>query len=110
MKSSFLRWALGGCALVPLMAQAFAQMGAPAPKAAPAKAADMPMLLQADEVVYDGDNKSVAAVGHVEINDQGRTLLAERVDYNQTTDTVTAKGHVSITDTLGNVAFRALAP
>ena len=105
MKSSFLRWALGGCALVPLMAQAFAQMGAPAPKAAPAKAADMPMLLQADEVVYDGDNKSVAAVGHVEINDQGRTLLAERVDYNQTTDTVTAKGHVSITDTLGNVAF-----
>ena len=105
MKSSFLRWALGGCALVPLMAQAFAQMGAPAPKAAPAKPAEMPMLLQADEVVYDGDNKTVAAVGRVEINDQGRTLLAERVEYDQTTDTVTARGHVSITDTRGNVAF-----
>jgi LPS-assembly protein len=105
MKSSILRWALGGCALVPLIAQAATQMGVPAPKPVAAAPVSMPMLLQADEVVYDGDDKTVAAVGHVEINDQGRTLLAERVEYNQTTDTVIARGHVSITDAKGNVAF-----
>ena len=41
------------------------------------------MLLQADEVVYDSEAKTVSAVGHVEIADDGRTLLAERVDYDQ---------------------------
>jgi len=41
----------------------------------------------------------VSAVGHVEINDDGRTLRAERVDYDQTTDKVIARGHVSIIDT-----------
>ncbi len=105
MKSSVLRWALGGCALVPLIAQAATQMRLPPPKPAAATSVPMPMLLQADEVVYNGDDKTVAAVGHVEINDQGRTLLAERVEYNQITDTVTAFGHVSITDAKGNVAF-----
>jgi LPS-assembly protein len=64
-----------------------------------------PMLLQADEIDYDSDGKTVSAVGHVEIADQGRTLLAERVDYDQATDKVTARGHVSIIDVRGNVAF-----
>jgi len=102
MKSSVLRWALGACAMLPLIAQAAAQMGAAPPKPAPAQT---PVLLQADEIVYDDDKQLVSAVGHVEIADQGRTLLAERVDYDQTNDKVTASGHVSITDTLGNVAF-----
>jgi LPS-assembly protein len=102
MKSSVLRWALGACAMLPLIAQAAAQMGAPAPKPAPQQT---PVLLQADEIVYDDDKQLVSAVGHVEISDQGRTLLAERVDYDQVHDKVTASGHVSITDTQGNVAF-----
>jgi LPS-assembly protein len=105
MKASILRWALGGCALLPLIAQAATQLHLPAPKPAGAAPVSLPMLLQADEVVYDGDNKTVAALGHVEINDQGRTLLADRVEYNQATDTVTASGHVSTTDAKGNVAF-----
>ena len=102
MKSSVLRWALGACAMLPLIAQAAAQMGAPAPQAAPQQT---PVLLQADEIVYDDDNQLMSAVGHVEISDQGRTLLAERVDYDQVKDKVTASGHVSITDEHGNVAF-----
>ena len=102
MKSSVLRWALGACATLPLIVQAAAQMGTPAPKPAPQQT---PVLLQADEVVYDDDKQLVSAVGHVEVVDQGRTLLAERVDYDQVNDKVTASGHVSITDERGNVAF-----
>jgi LPS-assembly protein len=102
MRVSALRIAaLGACALIPLIAQA-AQIHAPAFKP-PGKSA--PMLLQADEVTYDSEAKTVSAVGHVEIVDDGRTLLAERVDYDQATDKVTARGHVSITDARGNVAF-----
>ena len=103
MKSSLLRLGLGGCALLPLLAQAAAQIGAPAPVKAPPE--PTPILLQADEIVYDEDKKMVSAVGHVEIADQGRTLIAERVEYDQASDKVTARGHVSLTDARGNVAF-----
>ena len=48
--------------------------------------------------IYDSDAKTVSAVGHVEIVDEGRILDADRVDYDQNTDKVTARGHVSITD------------
>jgi LPS-assembly protein len=102
MRASVVRFiALGACALLPLVAQA-AQLRVTGPKP-PSK--DTPMLLEADEIVYDSEAKTVSAVGHVEIFDDGRTLLAERVDYDQASDTVTARGHVSIIDTKGNVAF-----
>ncbi len=102
MRASAVRLAaLAACALIPLLAQA-AQLRVPAVKP-PAK--NVPVLLQADEIVYDSENHLVSAVGHVEIVDEDRTLLAERVDYDQNTDKVTASGHVAITDTRGNVAF-----
>ena len=102
MRANAVRFAaLAGCALIPLLAQA-AQMRAPSIKP-PDKNA--PFLLQADEVVYDSEKHIVSAVGHVEIDDQDRTLLAERVDYDQDKDLVTASGHVSVTDTKGNVVF-----
>ena len=102
MRRPVIAAALCGAALLPLIAQAATQLGRPAPKPAPQ---ENQVLLQADEIVYDDEHKTVSAVGHVEIVDQGRTLLAERVDYDQNTDTVTAKGHVSLTDARGNVAF-----
>ncbi|HKQ45373.1 MAG TPA: LPS assembly protein LptD [Rhizomicrobium sp.] len=100
MRGTALRIAaLGACAMLPLIAQAAqTNLSNPAQKATP-------ILLQADEIVYDSEAKTVSAVGHVEISDSGRTLLAERVDYDQASDTVTARGHVSITDERGNVAF-----
>jgi len=104
MKPSVLRMALGGAALLPLLASAAAQIGAPSKPAAP-KQEQTPILLQADEVVYEDDKKLVSAVGHVEVVDQGRTLLADRVEYDQNTDKVTARGHVTVTDERGNVAF-----
>ena len=68
-------------------------------------AAPANILLQADQIVYDGDNQTVAATGHVEIVDQGRVLNADSVTYDQKSDKVTASGHVSLTDSKGNVAF-----
>ena len=96
--------ALAGLAvLAPLVAQASPH------STAQKKSATVPkedqMLLQADAVTYDGEDRVVSAVGHVEISDQGRTLLADRVDYDEPSDKVTARGHVSIIDLRGNVAF-----
>ena len=72
-------------------------------------AAGMPIkgdvLLQADQMDYDVDNKVVTARGHVEIDSDGRILLADSVSYDQVHDTTTASGHVSLTDEKGNVAF-----
>jgi LPS-assembly protein len=103
------------CLLAPLAAHA-AGTGMPrfippkpaTPRVAPAQPAatgERQVLLQADEIVYDGNNQTVSAVGHVEIADQGRILTADRVIYDQDDDKVTASGHVSITDERGNVAF-----
>lgn len=92
----------------PALAQApgsAARQAPPAKPALPTLKSGSPVLLQADEMVYDGDAQSVAAVGHVEIVDQGYILNADKVTYDQKTDTVTADGHVSTTDPAGNVAF-----
>ncbi|HXS05384.1 MAG TPA: LPS assembly protein LptD [Rhizomicrobium sp.] len=106
-RPALLKLLLLGAALSPWLAQAAAQTATqrarPAVKSAPS--GDRQILLQADQVVYDGDAQTVSAEGHVEIVDQGRILDADKVTYNQKTDQVTADGHVSITDTAGNVAF-----
>ena len=80
---------------------------------APARAADQianvsgsqPVLLQADQVIYDNDSQMVSAVGHVEIVSQNRIMTADTVSYDQAQDKVTASGHVSLTDEHGNVSF-----
>lgn len=103
---ALLRLLLLGAALTPGLAQEAAR-AAPPPK--PAKGSntnlDKQVLLQADEIIYDGKAKTVSAVGHVEIVDQGRILEADKVTYDQSTDQVTADGHVSLMDPSGNVAF-----
>ncbi len=106
-RPALLRLLLLGAALTPWLAQAAAEAAAaPPPPAKPAESgADQQILLQADEVVYDGKAETVSAVGHVEIVDQGRILDADKVTYDQKTDQVTADGHVSLMDASGSVAF-----
>jgi LPS-assembly protein len=106
-RSALLKLLLLGAALTPWLAQAAAEAANAPPKPAkPAAAtANSQILLQADQVIYDGDAQTVSAVGHVEIVDQGRILDADKVTYNQNTDQVTADGHVTVTDAAGNVAF-----
>jgi LPS-assembly protein len=103
MNRRLLQAALATAALIYPLQSSHAQAPSPA-RTAPARP-DNQILLQADQIIYDGDSQTVEAAGHVEITDQGRILLADNVTYDQKTDRVTANGHVSITDERGNVAF-----
>ncbi len=62
-----------------------------------------PMLLQADELVYDNEGNRVTAVGNVEIYYNNYTLLADRVVYDQGANTLTAEGNVRIKEPDGAI-------
>lgn len=62
-----------------------------------------PMLLQADEMVYDNDNSKITAKGNVEIYYGSYTLLADQVIYNRGTNTLAATGNVRMKDPDGAV-------
>ncbi len=66
---------------------------------------DAQMLLEADELVYDDTNNTVAAVGNVQIAYDQYTLVAERVTYERTTGRVIARGGVEIVEPNGNRVF-----
>lgn len=62
-----------------------------------------PMLLQADEMVYDNENNKITAKGNVEIYYGNYTLLADRVVYDRGSNTLRAEGNVRIKDPDGAV-------
>jgi LPS-assembly protein len=62
-----------------------------------------PMLLQADELIYDNDNSRVTAEGNVELYYGNYTLLADRVIYDRSANTLAAEGNVRIKDPDGAV-------
>ncbi len=62
-----------------------------------------PMLLQADEMVYDNENAKVTAKGNVELYYGNYTLLADRVVYDRGSNTLAAEGNVRIKDPDGAV-------
>jgi LPS-assembly protein len=61
------------------------------------------MVVDARELVYDNDKKTVAAVGDVQILYQGRTIEADRVVYDQAGKRVVATGNARITEANGTV-------
>ncbi len=71
--------------------------------AAPKIESGLPMLLQADEMIYDNQNNKVTALGNVEIYYSSYTLLADKVIYNQRTNTLAAEGNVRIKEPDGAV-------
>src|SRR6476659_8814332 len=95
--ASSLAYLLAG----PAYAQNRAAGSQPAPAAA-AKPQDR-MVVDARELVYDNDKKTVAAVGDVQILYQGRTIEADRVVYDQASKRVIAVGNARITETNGTV-------
>jgi LPS-assembly protein len=64
-----------------------------------------PILFRADEIEYDDQLALTVARGHVEIAQNGETLLADTVTYNQRSDTITASGHVSLSQPTGEILF-----
>ncbi|MFZ0570793.1 MAG: LPS assembly protein LptD [Rhodomicrobium sp.] len=76
-------------------------MTAVAKQVAPGKAA--PMLLQADDLIYDNRNNRVIARGNVEIYQDENVLLADEVVYDKTSNTLTAIGNVRLKESTGSV-------
>ncbi len=62
-----------------------------------------PLLLQADDLVYDNRNNRVIARGNVEIYYNDNVLLADEVIYDKTANTLTATGNVRLKDSDGSV-------
>ncbi|RMF09930.1 MAG: LPS-assembly protein LptD [Alphaproteobacteria bacterium] len=62
-----------------------------------------PMLLQADEMIYDNQNNRVVAVGNVEIYYGTYTLIADKVTYDRRSNTLYAEGNVHIKEPDGAV-------
>jgi LPS-assembly protein len=64
-----------------------------------------PVILRADELIYDLERGLVIAAGNVEIAQGERILLADTVTYSERTDTVTASGNVTLLEPSGEVIF-----
>ncbi|MCB1429469.1 MAG: LPS-assembly protein LptD [Nitratireductor sp.] len=63
------------------------------------------MLLEADNLVYNNDEDTVAAVGNVRIAYDGYTLVAQRVTYSRRSGRVIASGNVEILEPKGSRIF-----
>ena len=109
--SRVMRWPLLGCAFACFLAlltpwqQAFgqAQTGLEQIIQPPKIDSAQPMLLQADQMIYDNDNGKITAKGNVELYYGNYTLLADSVIYDRNANTLTAVGNVRIKDPDGAV-------
>lgn len=66
---------------------------------------DAQMLLEADELVYDNDAQTIAAIGAVRIDYDGNQLVARKVTYNKRTGRMMAEGNVEIVQPDGTRTF-----
>ena len=73
--------------------------------ATPPVAANTPMLVQADQIRYDYNNDTVAAVGHVQIYYGGSTIEADQVVYDQKTKRLRAEGNARLTEANGRITY-----
>lgn len=93
------------CALIvaPNRANAQAQTGLEQIVQAPDVRSSDPMLLQADELVYENNNSRVTAQGNVEVYYGDYTLLADRIVYDRSANTLMAEGNVRMKDPNGAI-------
>ncbi|MDA7946678.1 MAG: LPS-assembly protein LptD [Hyphomicrobiaceae bacterium] len=61
----------------------------------------LPMLLQADQMIYDNQNNRVIAQGNVEIYYNNYTLIADKVIYERGNNILRAEGNVQIKEPTG---------
>lgn len=64
---------------------------------------DAPMLLQADELIYDNKNNKVRATGNVEVFYNKHTLLADHIIYDRNKNILIAEGNVRIKEPGGAI-------
>lgn len=64
-----------------------------------------PVVLTADELIYDSANRTITAVSNVELSRGERRLLADRLRYDETTGRVVAQGNVVLIEPTGDALF-----
>lgn len=62
-----------------------------------------PLLLNADELVYDSKNNRIIARGNVEVYYNNYVLTADQVIYDQSANTVQAQGNAKLVEPNGNI-------
>jgi LPS-assembly protein len=86
---------------LPAFAQASGDIGSGA--AGLSKAVEGKFLLEADQLVYDFDHKTVTALGNVKVYYRGYVVDAERLVYDQDTGRLTASGGIRMLEPGGNL-------
>jgi len=66
---------------------------------------DKPAAFSADNMTHDKALGVITARGHVEINQNDRTLYADVINYDQNHDIIRANGHVTLHRSNGDVVF-----
>lgn len=64
-----------------------------------------PVQLTADQITHDRDLGVVTAKGHVEVVQNGQTLLADAISYNLRQDVMSASGNITLMEPSGEVMF-----
>ncbi|GAA5094022.1 LPS-assembly protein LptD [Bartonella acomydis] len=64
-----------------------------------------PLLLSADELIYNRDENTVSAQGNVQIEYDGNKIIAQKVTYNQKTGRIIAQGNVEVIQKDGNKIY-----
>ncbi|WP_208435230.1 LPS-assembly protein LptD [Bartonella phoceensis] len=64
-----------------------------------------PLLLSADELIYNRDENTVSAQGNVQIEYDGNKVIAQKVTYNQKTGRIIAQGNVEVIQQDGNKIY-----
>ncbi|WP_332060378.1 LPS-assembly protein LptD [Bartonella sp. CB74] len=64
-----------------------------------------PLLLSANELIYNRDANTVSAQGNVQIEYDGNKVVAQKVTYNQKTGRIIAQGNVEIIQKNGNKIY-----
>lgn len=73
--------------------------------AAPVEDTQQPVLMEAERMGYDRNNRIVVALGKVEVVQGDTIVLADRIAYYQDHDIVRAKGNVTMVEPNGTVYF-----
>jgi LPS-assembly protein len=101
---------LAAMALALAMGQAAAQTGPPMRTSVGDPAADRrPVVINANELVYDRERGTVTARGNVVIFQGDRVVLADEVVFDQRANRITATGNVALTEPGAPTIFAARA-
>src|SRR5262245_31198015 len=98
-------WAALAAALAVSVSSAAVAQTPVAQAAAPSAEQSEAVLLEADQLIDDQQNRVITAEGDVQVRYQGRTLRADRLVYDLNTGSIRAIGNVQVALEDGSVTY-----